>query len=178
MVYQAPFSIWDALHEDACEEAAWLMIDAFMDGETELTREEMDRRILDVVDHEMRTLGYFENTDADLSVAIMRDYLGLTGAAVVPVDSIEDIKRELAAGRPVIIPASGKELKNPNFRGGGPAYHMLVAKGYKPGWIITNDPGTRKGADYVYDEKTLWEAVHDWNGGDVPNGRKVVIVVK
>ncbi len=178
MVYQAPLSNWDAIHEDACEEASILMVKAFLDGERSISREEMDRRILGVVDYEMKTLGYFESTDAATTVGIMRDYLGMSGMKILPVASIDDVKAQLAAGRPVIIPADGKALKNPNFRHGGPAYHMLVAKCYKPGKIITNDPGTRLGADYVYDETVLFDAIHDWNGGDPPNGAKVVIVVE
>jgi len=178
MVYQAPFAVWDAVHDDACEEAAILMIQAYMNGESELTREEMDRRILGVVDHEMEVLGYFESTDAATTADIRREYLGLASVKILPVNSIDDVKAQIAAGRPVVLPASGKALRNPNFRGGGPVYHMLVAKGFKPGQIITNEPGTRLGADYLYDEQLLFDAIHDWNDGDTPNGAKVMIVVE
>jgi hypothetical protein len=82
-------------------------------------------------------------------------------------------------GVPVIIPASGKELQNPNFRNGGPPYHMLVMKGYlADGRWIVNDPGTRKGADYLYGKQLLLNAVHDWNGGDVPRGSSVAFVIE
>ena len=63
--------------------------------------------------------------------------------------------------------------------GDGPLYHMLVVKGYtKDGTIITNDPGTRRGADFLYDPDALFNAVHDWNGGNVNEGAKVMVVVE
>jgi len=178
MVYQAPLTNWDTTHEDACEEASMLMAQAFLTGEKTISRKEMDRRILDLIDYEMKALGYFESTDAATTAAVMRGHLGLTGIEVLPVRSIDDVKAQLAEGRPVLLPADGKALKNPNFRHGGPLYHMLVAKGYKPGQIIANDPGTRLGADYIYDEEVLFGAIHDWNGGDPPHGEKLMIVVK
>ncbi len=55
---------------------------------------------------------------------------------------------------------------------------MLVIKGYtKDSMIITNDPGTRKGHNYLYDVSTLYNAVHDWNAVDIQSGAKVIIVV-
>lgn len=176
MVYQAPLSNWDALHEDTCEEASLLMVKAFLGGENELAREEMEKRLLALVEREKEGLGFFESTDVEQTVLVASSMLGLAGLKILPVGSIDDVKRQLAAGRPVLLPASGKELGNPNFRNGGPLYHMLVAKGYTAGRIITNDPGTRKGADYLYDPDVLFEAIHDWNGGDVVSGSKVMIV--
>jgi len=54
-----------------------------------------------------------------------------------------------------------------------------VIKGFlSDGQIITNDPGTRKGADYLYDPQILLDAIHDWNDGDVPRGEKNMIVIR
>ena len=71
-------------------------------------------------------------------------------------------------------------LKNPYYTQPGPERHKVVIIGYDPDnkEFITNDPGTRRGADYVYDGALLWDAIHDWNGGDVPQGAKVMIVVE
>ncbi len=68
-------------------------------------------------------------------------------------------------------------LGNPNFSGEGPLYHALVLKGYTETTFVTNDPGTRLGADYQYDFDTIMTAMHDWNGGGVENGAKVVVVI-
>ena len=177
MVYQTPLGNWDQVHEDTCEEASALMLKAFLDGRTEYSREEMDKDMQAIVAYEIKTLGDYKSTDAAVTAQWMKGFLGLTGAEVLPVGSIDDVKRQVAAGRPVMLPCDGKALKNPNFKNGGPAYHMLVVKGWTATEIITNDPGTRKGADYLYDPKILFDAIHDWNGGDVPHGAKVMIVV-
>ncbi|HSD12712.1 MAG TPA: hypothetical protein VLC10_04085, partial [Patescibacteria group bacterium] len=36
-VPQAPFKVWDALHEDTCEEASMLMLKAYVDGTDDMT---------------------------------------------------------------------------------------------------------------------------------------------
>lgn len=175
---QAPFAVWDALHEEACEEASAIMVKAFFDGETSLPPDIAEKRILDVVAWEDDNLGSDMDTDAEQTARFMREHLGMTGARAVAVSSIDDITSYVATGTPVIVPAYGKALGNPYFTGEGPLYHMLVVKGFQDGLIITNDPGTKRGADFIYDADTLWNAIHDWNDGDVQNGRKVMIVAE
>ena len=177
-VPQAPFKIWDTMHEDTCEEASILMVRAFLNNETTLAAAEAERRLQDLVDYQIKKYGDFKSTDADRTAKIMVDYLHIQTANVVPLVTADDIRREITAGRPVIVPTSGKALHNPNFKNGGPLYHMLVIKGYTPGKFVTNDPGTRLGAEYVYDEDVLMNAAHDWNNGDVSHGAKVMIVLK
>ena len=97
------------------------------------------------------------------------------------------IKTAIAAGHPVIIPSAGRELGNPNFTGEGPIYHNLVIRGYTAdGKFITNDPGTRKGEQYVYEQSVIMNAIHDWvpagdrtiaANGSVATGRRVVLEV-
>lgn len=179
-IVQAPYANWDHLHDEACEEAALIMLDAWARGQTEMNKEEAELAIQNLVKWEKETFGYFEDTTAEESVRILKEYFGLSGARVIYGISIEDIKEELAAGRPVVVPAAGKLLANPYFRGGGPIYHMLVIKGYtKDDRFITNDPGTRRGADFTYSFSRLFEAIHDWvPGGDILDGRKVMIVIE
>ncbi|MEK7508887.1 MAG: C39 family peptidase [Patescibacteria group bacterium] len=179
-VLQAPNALWDALHEDACEEASVIMFNAFFKKKTGFTKQEMEDAIQKVVAWEKNKFGFFEDTTVEETVQILKEYFGLTGVKAVYDITIDDIKKELAAGRPVIVPAAGKLLFNPNFRGGGPPYHMLVIKGYtKNGYFITNDPGTKRGADYIYKIDVLYKAIHDWvPGGNVLDGRKAMIVVR
>jgi hypothetical protein len=127
---------------------------------------------------ETKTFGYHLDTTAEETAQTLREYFGLSSARAVSISSPEDIKAAISSGHPVIIPAYGKALGNPNFRGDGPLYHMLVIKGYTDTEFITNDPGTKRGADFTYDIDTLWNAIHDWNDGDVPNGAKVMVTVR
>ena len=89
----------------------------------------------------------------------------------------DQIKGFVAEGHPVIVPSQGQQLGNPNFTDPGPVYHMFVIKGYTADEFITNDVGTRKGESYRYDISTVMNAMHDWNGGDVENGAKRIIVM-
>jgi len=176
-VPQAPFKNWDALHEDACEEASMVMMQAYAEDISKMSLEEMDRRLKELVAYQTETYGEVPSISAARAAEVMRDHLGLRVKAV-EIDSLDDIKREIAAGRPVMLLAAGKLLYNPNFKNGGPLYHSLVAKGYTAKTIITNDPGTRVGADYAYANDVLWNAIHDWNDGDVTNGAKMIIVLE
>lgn len=176
---QAPFAVWDAVHEDACEEASVIMAAHFVLGKKLPDAAYIDGEILKIVDWETKNFGFWKDTDAEKTAEILRKYYGLKDVRVEYDITLDDIKKEIAAGYPVILPAAGRMLKNPYFKGEGPFYHMVVAKGYtKDGKIITNDPGTKRGKNFAYDAAVLFNAIHDWNGGDVLNGRKAMIVVR
>jgi len=175
---QAPYEDWSMPYKEACEEASVMMVDAFYQGR-KLTKESAKTVILNLVDWQLANLGHWEDTDAEETARILREKYGYKNVRVVYNITIDDIKREVAQGRPVIIPAAGQLLKNRYFHQPGPLYHMLVVRGWtKDGMIITNDPGTKRGNGYLYKPEVLLNAIHDWNGGDVLNGKKVMIVVK
>ena len=90
--------------------------------------------------------------------------------------SIYDLKSYISSGLPVVTPTDGQLLGNPNFRGDGPEYHMLVITGYddQKGIFITNDPGTKNGEKYTYKYQTLLDAI----SGPEKNQEKAVIVLK
>lgn len=177
---QAPYAVWDHLHDEACEEASLIMLDAFYRGVKSISKEEAELAIQDLIKWEKEKYGYFEDTTSEQGVEMLEKFFKLSGAKVVYDITIDDIKKELAQGRPVVVPAAGKLLKNPYFRGGGPLYHMLVIKGYtKDNRFITNDPGTRRGADFTYQAEALYNAIHDWREDrDILQGRKAMIVVE
>ena len=58
----------------------------------------------------------------------------------------------------------GNILKNPYYP--HPGYHMLVAIGYTEDMIVTNDNGTRKGADFSYENQVFQDAMNA-AGGDI-----------
>ncbi len=176
---QAPHQNWEQPFGDACEEASLLMADAFYRGRTTaFGADEAAEAILEVVAFEDATYGHNKDTNTQEVARTAREYFGYDTALVRPLETPEDMKRVLAKGYPVIVPAYGKALGNPNFRNGGPEYHMLVVKGYtQDGKWITNDPGTRRGADYVYANDVLMNAIHSFNKEDMRKGAKEFIVV-
>lgn len=182
---QAPYGNWDALHEEACEEAAMIMAVKYFKKEI-LSPHIMEQEILSIVKWEEEN-GYQVDVTADEAVSILKNYFVVSAKTTTDV-SVENIKKQLLAGQLIVIPAAGRQLGNPNFTGAGPIYHMLVIRGYdeSKGEFITNDPGTRKGEGYRYKYQVLINAIHDWNhqlaeGGmtdqEMEQGRKVMIVV-
>ena len=182
---QAPYAVWDELHQEACEEASMIMAAKYFNNES-LNAHIMEQEILDLSKWEGDN-GFKVDVTAQETVTVLKDYFGLTGELMIPV-TVEKIKQALVAGQLVIVPAAGRELGNPYFTAPGPIYHMLVIKGYddKRGEFITNDPGTKRGADYRYQYQTLMNAIADWDHGraeggmtddEMTQGRQVVITV-
>jgi len=175
---QAPHANWDPPYQEACEEASLLMVARYKNGNIISSPEDADEEIWKLIKFENDFFGDYKHTTAEETAQIARIYYGFKNTEVVYDFTIDDVKKELAQGHPIIVPAAGRQLHNPYFRRPGPLYHMLVIRGYTQDKFITNDPGTKRGEEFVYKYEDLLNAVHDWNGGDVETGRKVMIVIK
>ncbi|MFH1235364.1 MAG: C39 family peptidase, partial [Parcubacteria group bacterium] len=173
---QAPFANWDFPYQEACEEASTITVHYYYQDKT-FTKEIADKEILDLVEWENDYFGDYKDTTAEETSEFIKAYWGYDHVDVEYDPTVEQIQRHVYAGRPVIVPAAGKQLGNPNFRNGGPLYHMFVVRGWADGQFITNDVGTRNGENYRYDYNVVMNAMHDWNGGDVNNGQKAIIIV-
>lgn len=183
---QAPYAVWDDLHNEACEEASMLMADAYIRRKP-LNAHLMEQGILNLVKWQNQN-GYTVDVTAAETVKILSDYFQLS-SRLITNPTVADIRAELEAGRIIIVPAAGRRLGNPNFRQPGPLYHMLVIRGYDPARdeFITNDPGTRKGEKYRYKTSVFLAANHDWpkpgktkddvTDAEMEAGAKVMIVV-
>lgn len=180
---QAPFSVWDEIHEEACEEASIIMLKYYFSGK-KLTKEIAEKEIQALVVFQNKNSGDYKDTTAQETVDLFVDFYGelSDGKKLKVVYDFEkqDLKKYLTRGNPIIIPAAGRELGNPNFTPPGPLYHNLVLTGYDGDTIITNDPGTRKGEGYKYNIDVLYNAIHDFPGTpeNIKQGRKAMIVVE
>jgi uncharacterized protein YvpB len=172
---QAPSANWDATHEEACEEASLIMVEHFIKGTKIDSPATADQEILTMIGWETQN-GYAVDVTASQLSQIASSYNGITSGRVKTGATVDDIKRELSAGRPVIVGAAGKVLPQPNFRDGGPNYHMLVITGYDESGFITNDPGTRNGHGFRYTFDGLFNAIHDWDPNNILNGGKNYLV--
>lgn len=183
---QAPTLNWDMPYQEACEEASLIMADAFFNGRG-LTVEGMDTSIKKLVDWQQKRFGYYEDTTPAEVVSIAKEYFNLNATLDYDV-SVENIKKYISQNKLVLVPAAGKVLPNPYFKNGGPLYHMLVIRGYTQDKFITNDPGTKRGKEFVYKYNDLLNAVHAWpreTGGskrdvteaEMLTGEKVMIIV-
>ncbi len=178
---QAPFAAWDDVHEETCEETSELMVDAYFNKKS-VAPEVVDAALSALNEWENTNIGEYMNTNADQAKNVLKNYFNFSNVTVKKIQNKEDflqtVKTSLNNDQLIIMPAAGRLLGNPNFTPPGPMYHMLVIKGYtKDDEIITNDPGTRLGHNYVYKLETIYNALHDWNNGDTEHGEKTLIIV-
>jgi len=179
---QAPTANWDELHNEACEEASALMADAYFSGnhESTLSPEYAEAEIAKLTEWEKQNFGYYLSITTEEAAKMMEEVYGLS-TIIVQFPSPDELKRQLADGNLVILPANGQLLGNPNYKQPGPIYHMLVIKGYDRIGFITNDPGTKRGLNYAYDYDTLKNAAGTWNHAEHAvnlNEKSVIIVYK
>lgn len=173
---QAPHQNWDLPWQEFCEEASVLMAGHYFLDKDIPNAEYADQELHRIQAFEEKRLGYWKDTTAEETALVLREFYHVANVSVEPANS-ERIRQALAQGKLILVPAAGRRLGNPYFTQPGPLYHMLVIKGYtKDGRLITNDPGTRRGNNYLYDPDVILNAAHDWNGGDVDNGARIMIV--
>lgn len=174
---QAPFANWDEIHDEACEEASIILVNYFL-NQKDLSKEIMDKEILEMVEWEEKNFGGHFDLTVSQTLNLAQNFYGLKGQILNDANMII-LRQEIAKGNPVIVPTAGRLLGNPNFRGEGPAYHMVVAIGFDEKNIIVQDVGTRNGERYVYNQKIFENAWHDWTGGyeSIKQGRKNMLIL-
>lgn len=156
---QAPFGDWSEPYENACEEASIIIVEHALKNQS-LSKQEMKDEIDRSVNWQVENWGSHHDLDAAQTLKLALEYFSLRGEVIKNVQ-IEQVKSQIADGHPVIVPSAGRKLGNPNFRGQGPVYHMLVVIGYDDdqGLFVTNDPGTRQGESYTYKYNILMNAI-------------------
>ncbi len=177
---QAPTGNWKMPFKEACEESSVLMVHAYYSG---ITTRTLDAKESERIIEEMSVLqeslfGSSVDTTAAETGLFAEEFYGYGPSEVLENPTIADLKDRLNQGQPILLPAAGRILKNPNFIPPGPEYHMLVIRGYtKDNQFITNDPGTRHGESYLYSFDVIMEAMHDLDTDNMLNGKKVVLIL-
>lgn len=177
---QAPTANWNALHNEACEEASAIMVHEYFSGNTQtnLAPALVEDELSKLTKWETDTFGYYLDISTEEIVQLLQQEYGLQ-TKIITNPSEQDVQEELALDHLIIWPAQGQLLGNPNFRGEGPPYHVVVVKGYSNNSIITNDPGTKRGLNYSYPFSVLQKANGDFDHdtGKVNIHKKEVIAV-
>ncbi len=177
---QAPTANWDELHNEACEEASIIMAAAYFAGDQRSTipPSEVETQITTLTEWQQTHFGYYLDSNAEETARMVREVYGLK-AQIIRNFSESDIKHALANDKLVIIMLAGRKLDNPYYRAPGPEYHVLVIRGYTSTHLITNDPGTRRGAEYKYTYETLSNATAEWDHAinGIDESKSVIIVV-
>lgn len=187
-VLQAPFANWDdPLFQDACEEAAILMAKGWLEGKKDFSKEQMEKGIREIARLEEKILGGHIDASASDTARVLKEYAGYEKVDVDGEAMLDEIKKEILAGKLVIVPTNGRKLKNPFYTSPGPVTHMIVVIGYDSAKkeFVTNDSGTKRGENYRYGEDVLFEAIRDYPTGnhyidaiDESNPKKTMIVVE
>jgi hypothetical protein len=167
---QAPYqnqASWD-LHHASCEEAALLQAVYYDKKIDSINLKTIDRTLLDMIAWQKKHFGIHKDIHADSVKMLMTGYFGYTEDQIhiIRKATIDDIKREVASGYPVIAPTYGRTLNNPYYTPPGPEYHMVTVIGYTKDRIITNDVGTKRGKDFTYDIPLFMKSMYQ-EGGDV-----------
>lgn len=176
---QAPEGNWRQPWQDTCEETSIVMVNNFYQGNTtkKKDKDKAKKEILQILKIKENKWGKSLDESAAKVADIINNFLPWE-ARVIENPTLDQMKAEIDANRPVILPAYGKALKNPYFRSGGPVYHMLVISGYdeEKQEFIVQEPGTRFGLDFRYSFATIMDAAHDFTTrAKVSTGKKVAI---
>lgn len=165
---QAPYAEWsNPIFQDACEEASLIMVAAWIE-EKPLTKEGAKQEIVALAAYQTELRGHAIDTSIEDTRDLLKNFFEIETAIVQRDVTIDDIKEVLRTDSLVIVPTDGRKLKNPNFTAPGPPRHMLVIVGYDDvtNEFIVNDPGTRKGEGYRYQQSVLFDAILDYPTGD------------
>jgi len=171
---QAPEGNWAEPWQNACEETSIYMISSFYNDDP-IKRDEAVKKIREIfkVKHE----NFEVSRDESLATMqqLIKDLELPWSAEIVTNPTVDDLKAELAAGRPVIVPVYAPDLNNFNYK-----YHVMVLTGYddKDGVFIVNDPGTRGGEGKRFKYDFFMEAIHDLDAKEVSEGSRSVLFTK
>lgn len=172
---QAPRADWSQPWQDACEEAGVLMLDAYY-KDYDLSSVFAEDEIKKMVSWEENKKSWGDSIEID-KIAELAEYYTGKKPKVLNKPTIRQIKKQIADGNPVLVVAYGRGIPNPYYSGDGPLYHVLIIKGYNESEFITNDPGTKRGENFKYKYQDLMSEIHDWNGGNVKQGEKKVLIL-
>jgi hypothetical protein len=165
------------VHEESCEEAALLMIHAYLGGDRRPLIEpaEADRELLAMKRWQVAHWG----AERDLPLARLGElalqYYGHS-YQVMPAN-VEGIQRQLALGRPVMLPVMTHGLGNAHY-GARSVYHILVLTGFDATGAIANDAGVKEGRGYRYSWAQVFNAM-DQVGRQAPalrQGRVMLVL--
>ncbi|MBI2038080.1 MAG: C39 family peptidase [Candidatus Magasanikbacteria bacterium] len=167
---EAPEGLMVKPWNNSCEEASTAMLDEYYFGNRNkgVTKAKAKQSILYYIDVENKLFGYNGNTDAAEMVKVINEYSKYFEAKIKTNPTLEEIKDELGAGRPVIALLYGKLLNNPRiqFARNGSYYHTFVIKGFddeKEEFIVNDNGDLKQGLDLRYLYDTIMGALRDYD---------------
>ena len=180
---QAPDAQWDmAIFQDGCEEASAIMAMSWVKDET-LNLQISKEKIIAISNYQAKNLGGDRDISTYDTSELIQNYFGYNNIVYKQNVSLNDLINEISNGNIIIAPIDGQKIGNIYFTPPGPINHMLVIIGYNSltQEFITNDPGTKWGKGYRYNEDVLFNALRDYPTGYHKENLEVnknIIVIK
>ena len=164
---EAPEGKWVQPWANACEEATIMMIDRYYQGKKSASISEAKIYLQNLFEKEEMLFGTSRNASGIQILEIINSYTSFD-AVMKDNPTIDDIKKEIIAGRPVLSLHRGFDLKNPNidFAPTKSSYHTLVVVGFDDlkKVFITHDPGdVKSGLNYAYSYDMFMNSLHDYD---------------
>ncbi len=167
-ISEAPEKIWSGPWLNGCEEASVAMVDNFYIGKNKVSAKDAATLMNKLFAWQNKIYKSNANSNATRTVEmILKNNLSFK-TQIVRNPTLEQIKDELRANRPVISLHYGFDLQNSDlvFRRDGSAYHMVVIKGFDDNTdeFIVHDNGSHKnGVDFRYKYDILMSSLRDYN---------------
>jgi hypothetical protein len=179
---QAPLMNWPEKQHD-CEEATLVMVDRFLSGDR--SGDLIDPHVADSAINRITPWKAHEDLTDQQVGELVKEHLGW-GYRIYAATR-ENIKGQLALGRPVIVGVRTHGLGNPNYPGfqghyeqpGWSVSHYLVVTGYdKSDTLILNDPGITLGHGYHIKFDQLTFAINDLDQAypDLNQGQIILVL--
>lgn len=174
---QAPQGNWSEPWQNACEEATIAIVDFFYNDKTFSSLEIAAKEILSIFNQKNALYGTSKDESLNTVIGIIKNLNSNWTARKILNPTIEDIKKEIDAKRPVIFPLYGQMVSNPYYTPPGPNYHMIVVSGYDDASkeFIAQDVGTRHGKNFRFSYDELMAANFDLSKPNYTDGDKAVL---
>lgn len=177
---QAPDADWSLPWKEACEESSVIQAYYYVQWKY-LSKDTFRSEILSLVETQNNILWKYVDTSMEETAQFLRAQYGYGNYEIIDNPSVDDMKKELAKGHPIVAPFAWKLLWNIYFSDGGPRYHVLVIVWYDQQGFITNDVWTSRWENFSYSYETIMNAMHDlvplWQG-DILDWEKRILVLR
>jgi len=139
---QAPHRNWELPYKEFCEEASSLMAISYVTGQTIPNADFANAKMLEIKAFEEKRFGYYEDTTAEETAIILKEFYKYPKVKIVANPSITDIKTALSQSKAVIVPAAGRKLAALPVH---PRLGVMLRRGGELGLELLGDVGTAHG---------------------------------
>lgn len=161
-VSQVPDGDWVLPWSQACEEASIVMIERFYKKQDKISKQANKTFMQQMIAWENKTFKKNDDTDAEQTKQIIEANASFA-ASVERNPSVDEIKDELRAKRPVIIFVHMYQLYQDKTTAPIDPFHVAVVTGFddNKGTFLVHDPAKEANTAYSYD--VVMKALHDFN---------------